>query len=103
MNLSQPALNGFLDELSRIKEAAELSESARDKISPKNFAVKEHGQEKYPIEDASHARNALGRVRQFGDTSERDKVYAAVARKYPELASHSSVKAVKDRADGKSK
>jgi len=37
----------------------------------------------YPLEDASHARNALARVSQHGSPSEKAKVRAAVKRKYP--------------------
>lgn len=37
----------------------------------------------YPIPDASHARNALARVSQFGSSSEKAKVRAAVKRKFP--------------------
>jgi hypothetical protein len=45
------------------------------------FALPE--QEKYPIHDASHARNALARVSQFGSAEEKGRVRAAVARRYP--------------------
>lgn len=38
---------------------------------------------RYPVNDANHARNALSRVSQFGSESEKEKVRAAVHRKYP--------------------
>ena len=41
------------------------------------------GERRYPIEDKSHARNALARVSQHGSESEKTKVRAAVHRKYP--------------------
>jgi hypothetical protein len=37
-------------------------------------------------------------VRQYGTPSEKAKVYAAVAKKYPGLAAKSSVAAVKKKA-----
>lgn len=83
------------------KEAAELTQAGREKIKSKNFAVpKGEGPGdtgKYPIHDAAHARNALTRVRQFGSSGEKSKVYAAVAKKYPGLAERSSVPAVKKK------
>ena len=58
-----------------------LTTADRKKIAPKSFAIP--GQKAYPIEDASHARNALSRVSQFGDSSEKSKVRSAVRKKYP--------------------
>lgn len=37
----------------------------------------------YPINDMSHARNALSRVSQFGTAELKAKVRAAVHRKFP--------------------
>lgn len=59
---------------------AKLTAAARRKIKPSNFAVPGGH---YPIEDESHARNALSRVSQFGSAKEKAEVRAAVARKYP--------------------
>ena len=39
----------------------------------------------YPINDESHARNALARVAQHGTAEEREEVRAAVYKKYPNL------------------
>jgi hypothetical protein len=39
----------------------------------------------YPINDASHARNALARVSQNGTAQEKAQVRAAVKRKYPNI------------------
>lgn len=62
----------------------DLSDSAsRKKLNKSSFAVPE--QEKYPIPDIEHARNALARVAQHGSESERKQVRAAVEKKYPSL------------------
>jgi hypothetical protein len=59
---------------------AKLTAKGRKQISSKNFALPGR---KYPIEDASHARNALSRVSQFGTPSQKATVRAKVKRKYP--------------------
>jgi hypothetical protein len=85
-----------------VKQAAELTEAARDKIAPKNFALSSKqsgtGKPAYPIEDHRHAANALSRVDQNGSSKEKSEVYSDVARKYPDLARHSSVAGVRDKA-----
>ncbi len=43
-------------------------------------------QRKYPIPDASHARNALARVAQHGTPAQKAKVRRAVKRKFPSIA-----------------
>ena len=63
---------------------AELSAKARAHIAPKNFALPGG---RYPINDTSHARNALARVSQYGTPEEKAKVRAAVHRKYPGIGS----------------
>ena len=55
----------------------------RDKLKKSSFALPE--EEKYPIPDIEHARNALARVAQRGSTAEKKKVRAAVEKKYPSL------------------
>lgn len=59
---------------------AVLTTKARNAIPTKNFAGPNRS---YPINDASHARNALSRVSQFGSPALKAKVRAAVHRKYP--------------------
>jgi hypothetical protein len=62
----------------------DLSNSTnRDKLKKSSFALPE--QEKYPIPDIEHARNALARVAQHGSEAEKKKVRAAVEKKYPSL------------------
>lgn len=62
---------------------AKLTAKARKKLSKKSFA--EPGKRAYPIQDKSHARNALARVSQHGTPAEKAKVKAAVHRKYPKI------------------
>jgi len=45
------------------------------------FAIPER--RAYPINDRSHARNALSRVSQHGTDKEKARVRAAVKRRYP--------------------
>jgi hypothetical protein len=46
---------------------------------------------RYPIENASHARNALSRVSQYGSPEERARVRAAVSRKFPAIGKKPSL------------
>jgi hypothetical protein len=59
-----------------------LTAKARQHISKKNFALPGG---RYPIHDKAHARNALARVSQYGTSSEKAKVRAAVSKKYPNI------------------
>jgi hypothetical protein len=81
------------------KTSSDLTEAVRARIKPKNFALSakqsDTGKPAYPIEDRRHAANALARVKQHGDSGERAEVYRDVAKKYPEMASHSDVPEVK--------
>jgi hypothetical protein len=56
----------------------------RKSLSASQFAnpVKAPASGSYPIPDASHARNALARVSQFGSSAMKAKVRGAVARKF---------------------
>jgi len=65
------------------KLAKELTTAGRNKIKPKNFAMPK--QEKYPIHDLSHAKNALARVSQHGTPAEQAQVRSKVYSKYPAL------------------
>jgi len=42
-------------------------------------------QRKYPINDKSHARNALARVSQHGTAAEKRKIRRKVAERYPSI------------------
>jgi hypothetical protein len=61
---------------------SKLTAAARKAIPKKDFALPGG---RYPIEDASHARNALARVSQHGSSEEKAKVRSAVHRKYPNI------------------
>ena len=59
---------------------AVLSSKQREKMPQKQYALPG---KRYPINDASHARNALARVSQHGTPSEKATVRAKVRKKYP--------------------
>jgi len=59
-----------------------LTAKKRNSLPGKDFAVPGR---KYPIEDPSHARNALSRVSQYGTPAEKSEVRSAVKSKYPEI------------------
>jgi hypothetical protein len=67
------------------KAMSELDQKHRDHLSSKEFAFPE--EEKEPIHDAAHVRNAIARFNQVKDVSEAEKDSAwkrimAAARKY---------------------
>lgn len=64
---------------------AKLTSQERKKLPTNSFA--EPGKRKYPIEDASHARNALARVAQHGSPAEKKAVRAKVHKKFPTIGS----------------
>lgn len=59
---------------------AKLSASRRKSLPKKDFA--EPGKRAYPIENKSHARNALSQAAKKGGSTER-RVKRAVKKKYP--------------------
>lgn len=59
---------------------AKLTSAVRNALSSKDFVFP--GKRKFPIEDRSHARNALSRAGAQGGEVER-RVRAAVKRKFP--------------------
>ena len=59
---------------------AKLTSKARNALPDKAFAGPGRS---YPIENASHARNALARVSQHGYPELKAKVRDAVHRKFP--------------------
>lgn len=60
---------------------SKLTSKERNALPTSKFAVP--SKRAYPLTDASHARNALARVSQHGDATERKAVRDAVARRYP--------------------
>ena len=84
---------------------AVLSTAARKKLPSKSFALpgkgegpKGKGAGAYPIEDKSHARNALARVSQHGSSAQKAKVRAKVHAKYPDIGEDRSERAKGGRA-----
>lgn len=59
---------------------AKLDAKERNSLPGKDFAGPDRS---YPVEDKSHARNALARVSQHGSPSEKKEVKAKVAKKFP--------------------
>lgn len=59
-----------------------LTNEKRNSMKPSSFAGPGRS---YPIEDESHARNALARVSEFGSPSLKSEVRAKVRRKYPSI------------------
>ena len=69
---------------------ARLTTQQRKSLPESDFAVpsdrsKSGGKGGYPIEDASHARNALARVSQHGSPAEQAQVKRKVAQKFPNI------------------
>lgn len=58
-----------------------LNAAKRNALPKSSFA--EPGKRAYPINDASHARNALARASQNASPAEQKKIKAAVSKKYP--------------------
>lgn len=61
---------------------AKLTARTRSEIPTSEFAGPDRS---YPIEDRSHAVNALSRVSQLGTSDLKAKVREKVYRKYPDL------------------
>jgi TPR repeat protein len=60
---------------------ARLTSRQRKNLPRSAFAVP--GRRAYPINDRSHARNALARVSQHGSPRQKAMVRSAVRRRYP--------------------
>ena len=67
---------------------AKLTTKKRKAIPTKNFAGPNRS---YPINDVSHARNALARVSQHGTPTLQARVRSAVKRKYPNIKQQTRV------------
>lgn len=64
-----------------------LTSKMRSSLPSTDFAVpsKAPVSGSYPLPDASHGRNALARVSEFGSPSVKAKVRSAVKRKFPNI------------------
>lgn len=77
---------------------AKLTYKGREAMPKKSFALpakREGGKGGYPVPDKSHARNALARVSQFGNSSEKAIVRAKVHAKFPTIGAKPGSKAAK--------
>ena len=63
---------------------AKLTTKARTALPTSDFALPGR---RYPVEDRSHARNALARVSQHGTPAEKASVRRKVHAKYPSMGS----------------
>jgi hypothetical protein len=81
------------EEMTNTREIVEkkLTTSARKNLSKKSFVFKKD--RRYPINDISHARNALARVSQHGTPAEKAKVRSAVHSKFPNIKMKESLDA----------
>lgn len=77
---------------------AKLTTARRKALPTKAFAGPDRS---YPIEDKSHARNALARVSQHGTPAVKARVRAAVHRKYPSIGQGGNRYADRARRGGK--
>jgi hypothetical protein len=66
---------------------AKLTAAARNKLPASDFAGPGRS---YPIEDRSHAQNALARVSQHGSPAVKAQVRAKVHKEYPSMGGTSS-------------
>ena len=64
---------------------AKLTAAQRNETLPRSDFAQPSKQRKYPINDRSHARNALARVSQHGTTAEKRKIRRKVAERYPSI------------------
>lgn len=69
---------------------AKLTTKQRKNLSDSDYAIVKKGKDgrkvrKYPINNKSHARNALARVAQDGTAAEKRQVRSAVHKKYPDI------------------
>ena len=64
---------------------ARLNAKKRNALPSKSFAGP---QRSYPVNDMSHARNALARVSQFGSAELKKEVRAKVHKKFPGIKQH---------------
>ena len=73
---------------------AKLTSKARNRLPTSTFAGPDRS---YPIEDESHARNALARASQHASPALKARIRAKVKRKYPNIKVEGE--AAKSRAD----
>jgi len=65
------------------KTAKELTTEHREELPSSDFVFPK--EKRYPINDKSHAQNALARIEQHGTPEEKEKVRRKVKQKYPDM------------------
>lgn len=60
---------------------AKLTPKGRKELPKKDFAIPKT--KSYPVENKSHAKDALSRVSEFGSPAQKAEVREKVAKKYP--------------------
>jgi hypothetical protein len=77
------AMKSNRSKLSAATNAKRNTKGGRKAMPASDFGLP--AQKKYRIDDAAHARDALGRVAQNGTPAQQAQVRAAVKRKYPSI------------------
>lgn len=62
---------------------ARLTAKSRNALASKSFALPGR---RYPIENASHARNALARASEYASPAQQATIRAKVRARYPSIA-----------------
>jgi hypothetical protein len=75
---------------------AKLNAKRRNALPAKSFAGPDRS---YPIEDASHARNALARASQHASPALKSKIRSKVHAKYPAIKMKMDGGSVRQRLD----
>jgi len=75
---------------------AKLTAAQRNRLPDSAFAGPDRS---YPVNNPSHARNALARASQHASPELQAKIKAKVRRKYPGIQVHAEGGAAKHRAD----
>lgn len=76
---------------------AKLTSTARKNMAGSEFALPDR---RYPIPDASHARNALARAAGNAAPSEQLAIQKKVKRKFPKIAVHTGIDSVMSKLGG---
>ena len=75
---------------------SKLTAQRRNALPAKSFAGPDRS---YPVEDASHARNALARASQHASPALKSKIRSKVKKKFPGIAMKMDGGAVHQRMD----
>ena len=84
-HLHQELFGDSVESIEEDSDVAKLTTKKRKSLPKDEFAIPE--ERKYPVNDRSHAANALARVSASGTPSEKKRVRAKVKKKYPDMPS----------------